>query len=122
MALLNISNKNAGGVTVVNVSGRIVYGEEANHLRREVRELFTSGSNKIVLNLAGVPYIDSGGIGALVGLYTSAHTMGAKLKLACANDKVTHVLEITRLIPILGMFPNEELAVAAIKNSGTACA
>jgi anti-sigma B factor antagonist len=113
---LKISQKNNDGVTV----GRIVFGEEANFVRREVKEVLTSSGTPVVLNLADVPYVDSGGLGALVGLYHSARSMGADIKFACPTAKVEHVFEITHLAAVVGLFPSEELAVAAIRNRATA--
>lgn len=117
---LTLATKQVQGVTVVTASGRIVFGEEANALRREVKPLVQGGAAAVVIDLTDVAYVDSGGIGALVGLYTTARAGGGELKLAAANPKVKHVLEITKLADILGIFPTVEQAVATLKRSATA--
>jgi anti-anti-sigma factor len=116
---LSLSTKQIQGVTVVTAIGRIVFGEESNALRQEVKP-YVLGHGSVVIDLGGVTYVDSGGIGALVGLYTTAKAGGGELKLAAANPKVRHVLEITKLADILGIFPSADQAIAAVRQSATA--
>ena len=117
---LNLKNRVVDGVNVFDVSGRIVFGEDTDQLRKSVREFLTENNPKVVLNLADVPYVDSGGIGCLVGLYTTARAAGGDLKVACANERVRHVLQITRLLPVLGVFDAEADAVSSFKQRTTA--
>lgn len=117
---ITISTKESQGVMLVSVNGRIVFGEEANELRREVKPLVQTLGAAVVIDLTQVSYVDSGGIGALVGLYTTARAGGGELKLAGANPKVRHVLEITKLVDVLGMFPTPDQAVSSMVRSATA--
>jgi len=118
---LSISTREVGHATVVDLKGRIVFGDEVTLLRDKVkREL--EKRRPVVLNLREVSYVDSGGIGCLVGLYTSAHAAGTEMRLACPNQKVEHVLRITKLLPILGAYPDETSALCACENPKTAIA
>lgn len=117
---LSISKAEINNVSVVRLNGRIVFGEESNSLRHEVKPLVQSPGAAVVIDLKDVSYVDSGGIGALVGLYTTARANGGQMRLAGANDRVSHVLQITKLADILGMFPTAEEAAAAIRRSATA--
>lgn len=117
---ISISTKDFQGVNVVTVSGRIVFGEEANALRREVKPMVQTPASAVVIDLSDVSYVDSGGIGALVGLYTTARASGGQFKLAGANPKVRHVLEITKLVEILGMFSTADQACATLQRGATA--
>ena len=117
---LHLKNRVVEGVTVIDISGRIVFGEDTDQLRKVVREFLITASPKVVLNLADVTYVDSGGIGCLVGLFTTAKAAGGDLKVACANDRVRHVLQITRLMPILGVYDNEAEAVSVFQQRATA--
>ena len=72
---LRLSTRVVDDVVVVDCAGRIVFGDEAALLRDTVKKLLTQ-NNRIVLDLKGINYIDSGGLGTLVALYTSAHTAG----------------------------------------------
>ena len=109
---LKITNKKSDGVTVVYCSGRIVFGEETASLRETVKNLL--GENlQLVLNLGGVSYIDSGGLGTLVGLYTSAKAAGGNVKLANLTQRVRDQLVLTKLVTVFEFYDSEEQAVAS---------
>lgn len=112
---LSLTNRKFGSATVVDVKGRIVFGQECDILRSEVKNLLGS-QPRLILNLKDVDYVDSGGVGTLVGLYTSAKAIGGDIKIAAANARVQHVLEITKLVTILGTYASDEKAVAALAN------
>jgi len=116
---LKISNHDVGGVTVINCSGRIVFGEEAADLREVVKSLLQR-SKQIVIDLGGVSYIDSGGLGTLVGLYTSARNMGGEIKLAHLTQRVHDQLQITKLITVFECYDSEQAAVNAFPRRATA--
>jgi anti-sigma B factor antagonist len=116
---LSVQTRKSGDVTVVDVVGRIVFGEECNKLRDQVKPIVAQ-SGTVVLNLSGVEYIDSGGVGVLVALFTTAKNAQSEFRLACGNDRVTNVLKITRLLPILGMHDDEAGAIAACEKRATA--
>ena len=109
---LKISNKTANGVTVVYCSGRIVFGEETASLRETVKNLLAE-NRQLVLNLGGVSYIDSGGLGTLVGLYTSAKAQGGNVKLANLTQRVRDQLVLTKLVTVFEFYDSEEQAVAS---------
>lgn len=113
---LKLTVRTADGVTVVYCSGRIVFGEEAAELRDLVKKLLTE-NKQIVLNLGGVSYIDSGGLGTLVGLFTSAHGAGGDIRLANLTQRVHDQLQITKLITVFECFDSEEKAVASFRKS-----
>ncbi len=89
MAELNISERQAGDVTVLDMSGKITIGEGSVSLRTAVRRLLEEGKKRILLNLAGVSYIDSSGIGELVSSYTAINKEGGQLKAAQSHAKAT---------------------------------
>ncbi|MGH9492849.1 MAG: STAS domain-containing protein [Terriglobales bacterium] len=109
---LKISNKTANGVMVVYCSGRIVFGEETASLRETVKNLLAE-NRQLVLNLGGVSYIDSGGLGTLVGLYTSAKAAGGNVKLANLTQRVRDQLVLTKLVTVFEFYDSEEQAVAS---------
>jgi anti-sigma B factor antagonist len=116
---LDLQTRKVGETAVVSVRGRVVFGEECNLLRDHVKELLPHAS-ALVLNLEGVEYVDSGGVGTLVALFTSARNAGIDFKLACAKPRVEHVLKITKLLPILGLHPDEASAIDACRKHATA--
>jgi anti-sigma B factor antagonist len=98
------------GILVVDCAGRIVFGEESAELRDTVKKLL-SETKQIVLNLSGVNYIDSGGLGTLVALYTTARNGGGAIKLANLTQRVGDLLQVTKLLTIFEVYDTEEAAV-----------
>lgn len=101
-------------VTVVSCNGRIVFGDEATALRDTLKGLLTS-NRQLVLNLSGVNYIDSGGLGTLVGVYSSARASGADIKLTGLGQRLRNVLQITKLVTVFEVYDNEQQAIAAFR-------
>lgn len=111
---LRISTRTVDGVLVVDCHGRIVFGEESSSLRDTVKKLVLE-NNRIVLNLAGVNYIDSGGLGTLVALYTTARNAGGAVKMAHLTQRVGDLLQVTKLVTIFEVFDNEEQAIQSFR-------
>jgi anti-sigma B factor antagonist len=107
------------GVLIGDCAGRIVFGEESAVLRDTVRKLISENS-KIVLNLGGISYIDSGGLGTLVSLYTTAHNAGGNVKLANLTQRVGDLLQVTKLVTIFEVFDSEEKAVQSFRKGAAA--
>ena len=99
---------------MVDCSGRVVFGEESASLRDTVKKLLAQ-SPKVVLNLREVNYIDSGGLGTLVSLFTSARNAGGAVKLARLSQRVGDLLQITKLLTIFEVFDDEEAAARSFK-------
>jgi anti-sigma B factor antagonist len=111
---LKMDTRTVDGVAVVSCSGRIVFGEEANALRDTLKKLLTT-SKQMVLNLSGVSYIDSGGLGTMVGVYSSARAAGADIKLTGLGQRLRDVLAITKLATVFEVYDTEQQAIAAFK-------
>ena len=116
---LKISTRSIDNVLVVDCAGRIVFGDESALLRDTVRNLI-SKHRFIVLNLAGVNYIDSGGLGTLVSLYTTSHNAGNAIKLANLTQRVGDLLQVTKLVTIFDVYDSEELAVRSFPRGAAA--
>ncbi len=116
---LKLGSRTIDGVTVVDCHGRIVFGDESIALREFVKEQLKS-SNQIVINLSGVNYIDSGGLGTLVGLYTSARGAGGVIKLANLTSRVGELLQVTKLLTVFEVFDNETQAAQSFSHRATA--
>jgi anti-sigma B factor antagonist len=112
---LRMSTRSLGGVLVVDCSGRLVFGEESASLRDNVKKVLAQNP-KVVLNLYEVNYIDSGGLGTLVSLYTSARNVGGAVKLARLSQRVGDLLQVTKLLTIFEVFDSEESAAQSFKN------
>jgi anti-sigma B factor antagonist len=105
----SITTREINRITVLDCVGRLIFGDEALLLRERAKDLLKT--NKVlVLNLSGVRYIDSGGLGVLVGLLTSARAAGGDLKLASPNARAREVLTITHLTEVFDIHPSAEKA------------
>ena len=116
---LKLSTRTVENVAVVDCDGRIIFGEESAGLRDAIKNLLTS-NNHVVLNLAGVNYIDSGGLGTLVALYTTAQNAGGAVKLANLTQRVGDLLQVTKLLTVFETFPSVEAAVASFRKGAAA--
>jgi anti-sigma B factor antagonist len=113
MAELNISERQAGDVTILDMNGKITIGEGSVALRTAVRRLLEEGKKKILLNLAGVGYIDSSGIGELVSSYTAIGKENGQLKLLNLTQKLEDLLTITKLLTVFDVYDSEEEALSS---------
>lgn len=116
---LQLTTRTVDGILVVNCDGRIVFGEESAELRDSVRKLLTQ-NNQVVLNLGGVTYIDSGGLGTLVSLYTTAHNAGGAIKLSNLTQRVGDLLQVTKLLTVFEVFDSEEQAIESFRKGAAA--
>ena len=112
---LTISTRQVGGVTIVDIRGRIVVGEESASVRDVVCDLLSKGQKQILVNLGAVDYIDSMGLGSLVGAFVSVRKQGGELKLLNLTNKVTDLMQITKLYTVFDIMNDE---AAGVKSFG----
>ena len=108
---LKINQRKVDGVTVLDLSGRLILGEETTSLRDTLKGLVGRGEKKILLNLAGVNYMDSSGLGTLVGGYTSVASQKGQMKLVHLNSKVHDLLRVTKLVTVFEVHEDENKAI-----------
>jgi anti-sigma B factor antagonist len=106
-----IAVRAVANVEVVDMTGRLTLGDGCSLLRDTVRELLNSGRTQILLNLKGVTYIDSSGLGQLAGCYVTASRMGGQLKILSGQGKVNDLLQVTRLFTVFVTFSDEGEAI-----------
>jgi anti-sigma B factor antagonist len=104
-----------GDVAIVDFSGKITLGEGSATLRQTVKELVGNGHRKILLNLGDVDYIDSSGIGELVGAYTTVRSASGELKLMQLTKRVRDLIQITRLFTVFDVQNDEAAAISAFR-------
>ena len=110
---LKIEQRLVDGVAVIACHGRIMFGEEATALRDSLKEALRQ-TPKLVLNLSDVSYVDSGGLGTLVGVYSSARAAGADIRLTGLGQRLRDVLQITKLATVFAVYDSEQEALAAL--------
>ncbi|HKE33698.1 MAG TPA: STAS domain-containing protein [Candidatus Acidoferrum sp.] len=112
---LRATHRDAGPVTVVDLSGRITLGDGSALLRKTIRGLLADERTKILLNLADVDYIDSSGIGELVSGFTAVKNRGGDLKLLQLTKKVRDLLQITKLYTVFDVYSDENSALGSFR-------
>jgi len=115
MAELSIKERTAGDITILDMDGKITIGEGSVALRGAIRRLLEEGKKKILLNLRGVGYIDSSGIGELVSSFTSIGKEQGQLKLLNLTKKLEDLLGITKLLTVFDVYENESDALSSYK-------
>jgi anti-sigma B factor antagonist len=115
MAELEVKERQAGDVTILDLSGSVRMGEGAISLRNSIRGLAERGKKKILLNLGGVKNIDSSGIGELIANYTTISRDHGQLKLLNLTDKIRDLLVITKLLTVFDAYDNEAEALNSFK-------
>jgi anti-sigma B factor antagonist len=115
MAELEVSERQAGDVTILDLNGSVRMGEGAISLRNSIRGLVDQGKKKILLNLSGVKNIDSSGIGELIANYTTISRDNGQLKLLNLTEKIRDLLVITKLLTVFDAYDNEAEALNSFK-------
>jgi anti-sigma B factor antagonist len=110
---MDIKERVVDGVSILDLAGKIVLGEGDMQIKERIRELLNDGQKRILLNLEGVSYIDSAGLGALISSYTTTRREGGNLKLVNLTKRIQDLLAITKLITVFDTFEDEKKAIAS---------
>jgi anti-sigma B factor antagonist len=114
---MQIEERSAGDVTILDLKGRMTMGEGDELLKDKVNSLILQARKKIVLNLEAVPYIDSAGLGEIVRTYTTVSRQGGSLKLVNLTKRITDLLSITKLLTIFETYDSEADAVRSFTSA-----
>jgi anti-sigma B factor antagonist len=108
---MQIEERVVGGVTILDLSGKMTLGEGDEMLREKIASLVNAGQKQLLLNLDGVPYIDSAGLGEIVRTYTTVSRQGGKLKLLNLTKRIEDLLSITKLLTVFETYETEAEAI-----------
>jgi anti-sigma B factor antagonist len=108
---MEIVERTVSDVTVLDLKGKMTLGEGDELLKDKINSLLSDGKKKLVLNLEGVPYIDSAGLGEIVRTFTTVSRQGGKLKLLNLTKRIEDLLSITKLLTVFETFDSEPDAV-----------
>jgi anti-sigma B factor antagonist len=112
---MQISERQSGSVTILDLSGKITLGEDGTLLKDKLQSLLHQGKKSILVNLGQVQYVDSAGLGALVSAYTTVTREGGSLKLVNVTKKLQDLLSITKLLTVFDTYDSEDEAVRSYK-------
>ncbi|MFY9609469.1 MAG: STAS domain-containing protein [Blastocatellia bacterium] len=110
---MDIKERVVNGISVLDLSGKIVLGEGDGQVRDRIKDLLADGQKRILLNLGEVNYIDSAGLGALISSYTTTKRQGGHLKLVNLTKRIQDLLAITKLITVFETYENEAEAISS---------
>jgi anti-sigma B factor antagonist len=108
---MEIAERTVSEVTVLDLKGKMTLGEGDELLKDKINSLLSQGKKKLVLNLEGVPYIDSAGLGEIVRTYTTVSRQGGSLKLLNLTKRIEDLLSITKLLTVFETFDTEPEAI-----------
>ena len=114
---MQIEERSAGDVMVLDLKGKMTLGEGDELLKDKINSLVHQGRRKIVLNLEHVPYIDSAGLGEIVRTYTTISREGGSMKLLNLTKRITDLLSITKLLTVFETYDNEADAVRSFASA-----
>ncbi len=110
-----IEERIIGDVTILDLKGKMTLGEGDELLKDKINSLIHQGQKKLLLNLEGVPYIDSAGLGEIVRTYTTVSRQGGNLKLVNLTKRITDLLSITKLLTVFETFETEPEALKSFQ-------
>jgi anti-sigma B factor antagonist len=113
---LKLETETSGDVIILHCTGRLVFGDETAAFRERIRNTLL-GTAQIVVNLSGIEYVDSGGLGTLVGTLASTRNRRGEIKLVCPTKRVADLLVRTRLDTVFKSYESDDEAVAAFRTN-----
>jgi anti-sigma B factor antagonist len=108
---MEIAERTVSDITVLDLKGKMTLGEGDELLKDKINSLLAAGKKKLVLNLEGVPYIDSAGLGEIVRTFTTVSRQGGSLKLLNLTKRIEDLLSITKLLTVFETFESEPDAI-----------
>ncbi len=112
---MKFKTKEIKGITVVELEGNVMGGPDASDLNDFLHKLITEKKSRVVVDLKAVSFINSSGLGMLIGGLTTMRHSGGELKLACASKKIENLLEMTKLLKVFDLHKNVNNAIVAFK-------
>ena len=110
---MNINVRTQGDVTILDLEGNLVLGPAVSIFRDQLQDLVEAGQKKILINLVSVSFVDSSGIGAMVGAHTSLESSGGHCKFSGAQLRVLQALKMTHMEEIFDMHDKEAAALSS---------
>jgi anti-sigma B factor antagonist len=108
---LKIEIRETADAAILDMSGRVSLGDALGELRDSIREALAGDQKNILLNLAEVSYIDSSGLGQLIGSYATVTSRGGQMKLLNLQKRVNDLMQVTKLLTVFETYNNEEAAL-----------
>ena len=111
---MQISERQVGDVTVLDLSGKLTLTDSAGRLKDKVNSLIFQGNKKVILNLGELSYMDSSGLGEIVACHTTVSRGGGQIKLANIGGRIKDLLVMTKLLTVFDCYDTEQEALASL--------
>ena len=108
---MQIEERAVGDVMILDLKGKLTIGEGDEFLKDKINSLIQQGHRKLLMNLEGVPYVDSAGLGEIVRTYTTVSRQGGSLKLLNLTKRIEDLLAITKLLTVFDTYDSEQEAL-----------
>ena len=112
---MEIAERTVNDVMILDLKGKMTLGEGDELLKDKINSLLSQGKKKLLLNLEGVPYIDSAGLGEVVRTYTTVSRQGGSLKLLNLTKRIEDLLSITKLLTVFETYDSETEAIQSYR-------
>ncbi len=112
---MGISVSEEQGVTIISLSGKIMGGPEAGQVNEAIHNLLDEDKKKLIIDLRNVEWMNSSGLGILIGVITTLKNNGGKLALTHVSERIKNLLKITKLADVFPHYPDTESALNALK-------
>ena len=117
---MTIQERVVGSVTVLDLDGKLVLGDGDTLLKDKIHSLVFQDRKNIVLNMGGVAYVDSSGLGAIVASFVTAKNNGGHIKLLKLTNRLKDLMAIAKLLTVFDTFDTEAQALASFDAQATA--
>lgn len=108
---MKIATRKVGEIAILDLEGKILIGDGCQELRDAICAALDGGTNRILLNLSGVSYMDSTGLGEVIRNYKTVIDKGGKLKLLNLTSRIRDLMSMTKLLTVFEVFENEPEAL-----------
>ncbi|MEZ5065456.1 MAG: STAS domain-containing protein [bacterium] len=115
---MKLKRRTEEDVVILEVSGKVMGGPDADRFKTEISELVEAGTKKLLIDLSDVPWMNSSGVGILISAYTSMRNAGAQVKFLNINERVKSILMVTKLLTVFESYYSREDALASFRSAG----
>jgi anti-sigma B factor antagonist len=117
---MEITERTVGDIAILDLKGRLIIDDGFEPLRIALNRLVGEGQRKVLLNMEGLTYLDSAGIGLIACKYVTLHRHEGDLKLCNLHTRASEVLGVTKLLTVFESFESEDEALRSFATSSTA--
>ncbi len=112
---MSVQTSEKDGVTILALSGKIMGGPEASQINEQVNSLIDQGKHVILVDLDNVEWMNSSGLGILIGAMTTLKNNNGELALVHISDRIRNLLKITKLVDVFKLYDNIDQAIEDLK-------